>query len=44
MNSQVGVQTVPTSQPLWRFALIGLSPLAALAVFGLLAAFFQHVM
>lgn len=30
-------------QPLWRFALVGLGPLAALAIFGLLLAFFQHL-
>jgi hypothetical protein len=32
----------PRVQPLWRFALIGLGPLAALAIFGLLVGFFQH--
>lgn len=34
---------VPKSQPLWRFALIGLGPLSALAVFALLVTFFQHM-
>jgi hypothetical protein len=34
---------VPKAQPLWRFALVGLGPLAALAIFGLLLAFFQHL-
>jgi len=29
------------TQPLWRFALVGLGALAALAIFGLLSAFIQ---
>ena len=33
--------TPPKSQPLWRFVLIGLGPLTALGVFGLLVAVFQ---
>jgi hypothetical protein len=33
----------PKTQPLWRFALVGLGPLTALAVFGLLVAVFQHL-
>jgi hypothetical protein len=32
----------PKVQPLWRFVLVGLGPLAALAIFGLLVALFQH--
>jgi hypothetical protein len=35
--------TAPKSQPLWRFALVGLGPLTALGVFALLVAFFQHL-
>ena len=38
----VGVSP-PKTQPLWRFALVGLGPLTALAVFGLLVAVFQHL-
>jgi hypothetical protein len=34
--------TPPTSGPLWRFALVGLGPLATLGLFALLYAFFQH--
>jgi hypothetical protein len=34
--------TPPKSGPLWRFALVGLGPLGALAIFALLYAFFQH--
>jgi hypothetical protein len=33
----------PKSQPLWRFALVGLGPLTALGVFALLVALFQHM-
>ena len=42
-HEEVAAMTVPTPQPLWRFALIGLGPLGALAIFGLLLAFFQHM-
>lgn len=35
--------TAPKSQPLWRFALVGLGPLTALGVFALLVAVFQHL-
>ena len=31
------------SQPLWRFALIGLGPLGAMGVFALLLALFQRL-
>jgi hypothetical protein len=31
------------TEPLWRFALVGLGPLTALAVFGLLVAVFQRL-
>jgi hypothetical protein len=31
------------SQPLWRFALIGVGPLAGLGVFALVVAFFQRL-
>jgi hypothetical protein len=34
---------LPKTQPLWRFALVGLGPLGALALFGLLVAIFQHL-
>ena len=34
---------LPKSQPLWRFALVGLGPLTALGVFALLVALFQHI-
>lgn len=33
----------PKTQPLWRFALIGLGPLGALTVFALLVALFQRL-
>ena len=39
----VGSVPAPKVQPLWRFALVGLGPLTALAVFGLLFAFFQRL-
>jgi len=35
--------TMQKSQPLWRFALVGLGPLTALGVFALLVAFFQRL-
>ena len=35
--------TPPKSQPLWRFALVGLGPLSALGVFALLVALFQRL-
>jgi len=31
------------TQPLWRFALVGLGPLTALAVFALLVGVFQRL-
>jgi hypothetical protein len=31
------------SQPLWRFALVGLGPLTAMGVFALLVALFQRL-
>lgn len=33
--------SAPKSQPLWRFALVGLGPLTAMGVFALLVAWFQ---
>jgi hypothetical protein len=33
----------PPSQPLWRFALVGLGPLTAMGVFALLVALFQRL-
>jgi hypothetical protein len=41
-TSVVSMST-PKSQPLWRFALIGLGPLSAMGVFALLVAWFQRV-
>jgi hypothetical protein len=35
--------SAPKSQPLWRFALIGLGPLSAMGVFALLSALFQRL-
>jgi hypothetical protein len=35
--------SAPKSQPLWRFALIGLGPLTAMGVFALLLALFQRL-
>ena len=35
--------SVPKSQPLWRFALVGLGPLTAMGVFALLVALFQRL-
>jgi hypothetical protein len=43
VDANVGTQTPPKSQPLWRFALVGLGPLTALGVFALVIAVFQHV-
>jgi hypothetical protein len=40
--ANIVTMTPPTSGPLWRFALVGLGPLAALGLFALLYAFFQH--
>jgi hypothetical protein len=41
-TSVVGMST-PKSQPLWRFALVGLGPLTAMGVFALLVAWFQRL-
>jgi hypothetical protein len=38
----VATMPPPTSEPLWRFALIGLGPLSAVGLFALLYALFQH--
>jgi RNA-directed DNA polymerase len=35
--------SAPKSQPLWRFALVGLGPLTAMGVFALLVALFQRL-
>ena len=43
VNAQAGAPSLAESKPLWRFALVGLGPLTALALFGLLVALFQHV-
>jgi hypothetical protein len=42
-DSGVIEMTSPKSQPLWRFALVGLGPLTALGVFALLVALFQRL-
>jgi hypothetical protein len=34
-----GALAAPRSQPLWRFALVGLGPLTAMGIFALLVAF-----
>lgn len=34
--------SAPKPPPLWRFALVGLGPISALAVFALLVAWFQR--
>lgn len=41
--TSVASTPTPKSQPLWRFALVGLGPLTALGVFALLVAFFQRL-
>lgn len=33
----------PKSQPLWRFALVGLGPLTALGIFAVVVALLQHI-
>ena len=43
VNTQAGALSLAESKPLWRFALVGLGPLTALALFGLLVALFQHL-
>jgi hypothetical protein len=43
MPTSVASTPMPKSQPLWRFALVGLAPLTALGVFALLVAFFQRL-
>ena len=43
MPTSVASTPMPKSQPLWRFALVGLGPLTALGVFALLVAFFQRL-
>jgi hypothetical protein len=39
METPVGTLAAPRSQPLWRFALIGLGPLTAMGIFALVVAF-----
>ena len=39
----VGLLTARKPPPLWRLALVGLGPLAALGAFALLFAFFQRL-
>jgi hypothetical protein len=43
MPTSVGSIPAPKTQPLWRFALVGLGPLTALGVFALLVALFQRL-
>jgi hypothetical protein len=43
LDGHVGTMPTPKSQPLWRFALVGLGPLTALGVFALLVALFQRL-
>lgn len=43
MPTSVASVSAPKSQPLWRFALIGLGPLTAMGVFALLVALFQRL-
>jgi hypothetical protein len=43
MAISVASMSVPKSQPLWRFALVGLGPLTAMGVFALLVALFQRL-
>jgi len=43
MPTSVASTPMPKSQSLWRFALVGLGPLTALGVFGLLVALFQRL-
>ena len=43
MATSVASPSVPQSQPLWRFALVGLGPLTAMGVFALLLALFQRL-
>ena len=40
--TSVGSVSAPKPQPLWRFALVGLGPLAAMGVFALVVAFIQR--
>jgi hypothetical protein len=42
ITAAAAAMPAPKSQPLWRFALVGLGPLTALGIFALLVAFFQH--
>ena len=43
MATSVASMSGPKSQPLWRFALVGLGPLTAMGVFALLVALFQRL-
>jgi hypothetical protein len=40
--TSVAGPSVPKTQPLWRFALVGLGPLTAMGVFALVVAFAQR--
>jgi hypothetical protein len=42
VEAPLAVIAAPKVQPLWRFALVGLGPLAGVALLGLLAALLQH--
>jgi hypothetical protein len=43
ISTSVASVSVPKSQPLWRFALVGLGPLSAMGVFALVLALFQRL-
>jgi len=43
VTADIGASTAAKAQPLWRFALVGLGPLTALAMFALVYAVFQHI-
>ena len=43
MAASAASMSVPKSQPLWRFALVGLGPLTAMGVFALLVALLQRL-
>ena len=41
--TSVASMSTPKTQPLWRFALVGLGPLTAMGVFALLVALLQRL-
>ena len=43
LTADIGANPPAKTQPLWRFALVGLGPLTALGVFALVYALFQHI-